>query len=188
MRFHQSSAASTSITMKLMVVDIQGYNLPEFHPKEISFISGQQTAHYLLKPPFPSDTLNHQIQKQIHYLVNYHHGLKYSSGYINYDMLDDILRNHLLSGDVDMVYVKGHQKRRFLEDKICELTNSSSSTFTPDVINVEALLDEEENNTIPIPNFIKDIPYCFNHCNYNSVCSLRNCTILFNWVCACLPK
>lgn len=166
--------------MKIMIVDIQGFNLPDFHPKEITFISGQQTAHYLLKPPVPTNTLNNQLRKQIKYLERFHHGLKYDSGYINYDMLDDILQKHLLNNNTDMVYVKGHQKQEFLENKLRELAESSSSSSIPTIINVEALVD--------VPNFIIDIPYCPNHLNHKSMCSLRNCAKLYNWLYSSLPK
>lgn len=169
-----------------MIVDIQGFNLPDFHPKEITFISGQQTDHYLLKPPFPVNTLNNQLRKQIKYLERFHHGLKYDSGYVNYDTLDDILQDHLLNNNIDMVYVKGHQKQLFLENKLCKLTESSSSI--PTIINVETLAGENNNNNNTVPKFILDVPYCTNHLNYKSMCSLRNCTKLYNWVYSSLPK
>lgn len=162
-----------------MIVDIQGFSLPDFYPKEITFISGQQTAHYLLKPPFPANTLSNQLRKQIKYLERFHHGLKYDCGYVNYDMLDDLLRYHLLNSNTNMVYVKGHQKQEFLENKLREL-EQTSPTSIPDIINVENMVDA--------PNFIIDIPYCHNHLNNKSMCSLRNCTKLYNWLYSSLPK
>lgn len=170
--------------MKLIVVDIQGFNLPEFYPKEISFINGQQQTHYLLQPPFPYAELSFDIRKQVKYLENHHHGLKYSSGYVSYDVLDDILNDYILNGEVDMVYVKGHQKQEFLEKKLLELSAENSSAV-PSVINVEHIntcIDEP-------PKFVKDIPYCLNHypnCKY--MCSLRNSLKLYNWLHSNLPK
>lgn len=165
--------------MKIIIVDIQGFNLPDFYPKEITFMSGQQTAHYLLKPPFPITTLNNQVRKQIKYLENNCHGLKYDAGCIVYDQLDDILRNHLLNNNADIVYLKGHQKHEFLKNKLFELEEQIPSS-APDIINVENIIDA--------PNFIKGAPCCFNHINYKSMCSLTNCNLLYNWLYLSLPK
>ena len=167
--------------MKLIVVDIQGFNLPEFYPKEISFVNGHQNAHYLLKPPIPYCTLSHDIKRQVKYLENFHHGLKYSSGYVSYGDLDDILLNHILNESIDMVYVKGHQKQEFLDRKLRELVDENSA---PKVINVEHI-----NGDQPPPNFLKDLPYCLNHfTNAKYMCSLRNSIRLYDWLYLNLPK
>ncbi|KAJ8969747.1 hypothetical protein NQ317_009581 [Molorchus minor] len=121
--------------MKLVVVDMQGFNLSDFYPKEISFVNGQQNTHYLLKPPVPYRTLSCDVKKQVKYLESNFHGLKYSSGYVSDDDLNEILRNHLLNSNVDFVYVKGHQKKEFLEKRLFEL----GGILTPSVVNVEHL-------------------------------------------------
>lgn len=178
----QYSGRYETVNMKLVVVDIQGFNLPEFYPKEISFVHGQQqTAHYLLKPSVPYSTLSSDLKKQIQYLEHNHHGLKYSSGYISDDDLNEILRNHLLNDVVDVVYVKGHQKKEFLEKRLSYLQEAS----TPSVVNVEYCTLEQ------VPNFYKDIPLCLNHFNNHSkkyMCSLRNSLKLYDWLYSKLPK
>ncbi|KAJ8939269.1 hypothetical protein NQ318_015227 [Aromia moschata] len=96
-----------------------GFNLPEFYPKEIAIMSAKHTAHYLLKPPFPYNTLTVELKKHVKYLEQSHHNLKYSDGYIDYNMLDTILQNDLLNADI--VYVKGHQKEEFLKKSLLSL-------------------------------------------------------------------
>lgn len=170
--------------MKLIVVDIQGFNVPDFHPKEISFVSGDQHAHYLIKPLIPYDTLSYDIRKQINYLELHHHGLRYSDGYISDNDLNEILRNHLLNVGALTVYVKGYQKKEFLEKRLHAL-GSTTITSIPSIINVEQLDGE-------VPKFTKDLPYCLNHCNNNNynnkMCSLRNAFKLYYWLCSSLPK
>lgn len=170
--------------MKLLVIDIQGFNLPEFYPKEITFVSGQQRSHYLVKPPLQYRELSDDIKTQVRYLESYYHGLKYSSGYVTDTDLDEILRNHLFnSGLIDALYVKGHQKKEFLEKRLNDLRETS----TPSIINVEhlngAVIEEP-------PNFQKDIPLCLYHKNSNSkfMCSLRNSLKLYDWLYSNLPK
>lgn len=159
----------------MMVVDIQGFSLPEFYPKEISFVSGQQKSHYLLKPPVQYNTLSYDIKRQIKYLEYNHHGLKYDSGYITDNDLDEILRNHLLNGVADIVCVKGHQKEEFLKKRLDHLDEYSGVP----VINVEYLNFSTERP----PNFSKDIPLCLYHDNNSKyMCSLRNSLMLYDWL------
>lgn len=170
--------------VNLVTVDIQGFCIPEFYPKEISFTNGLQTAHYLIKPLVPYGTLSCNVKKQIRYLENNHHGLKYSSGYVSDNDLNEILRNHLLDSAVHIVYVKGHQKQEFLEQKLYDL----GGTSTPSVINVEHLdISVEE-----VPNFFKNLPLCLYHSNNNNnsnyMCSLRNSKKLYDWLYSNLPK
>lgn len=168
--------------MKLIVVDIQGFNLPEFYAKEISFVDGSRSAHYLLKTPIQYSELNAEVKKQVRYLECFHHGLEYNSGYINYEVLDDILRDHLLNGTVDVVYVKGHQKHAFLEEKIHDLAENSF----PVIINVENINEYIK----PPPNFVKDFSQCMHHSNNNFkyMCSVRNSLELYHWLRLNLPQ
>lgn len=163
--------------MKWIVVDIQGFNHPEFYPKEISFINEQQqNAHYLLKPPVPYSTLSDDVKKQVRFLERHHHGLKYSSGCITDTDFDEILRNHLI--DVEIVYVKGYQKHQFLEKRLSNLLRE-----TPSVVNLEF------SDLELVPNLCKDLPYCFNHTdNKKYMCSLRNVFKLYNYLLIALPK
>lgn len=170
------------VNMKVVVVDIQGFNLPEFYPKEISFVIGHQNSHYLLKPPVPYDTLSCDVKKQVQHLERSYHGLKYSSGYISDNDLNELLRNHLLKNPVDIVYVKGHQKKEFLEKRLRSLQGETS---TPSVVNLEHCSTHEA-----VPNFYKNLPYCLNHFNdaKKYMCSLRNSLELYDWLRSNLPE
>lgn len=74
--------------MRLIVVDIQGFNLPEFYPKEISFVNEHLNSHYLVKPPMSYGILSNDIKKQVKYLERNHHGLRYNSGCISDNKLN----------------------------------------------------------------------------------------------------
>lgn len=52
-----------------------------------------------MKPPVPYGTLNIDIKKQIKYLECNHNGLKYGSGYVSNNDLNEILCNNLFNVD-----------------------------------------------------------------------------------------
>ncbi|KAJ8981580.1 hypothetical protein NQ317_002608 [Molorchus minor] len=119
-------------SMKLVVVDMQGFNLSDFYPKEISFVNGQQNTHYLLKPPVPYRTLSGDVKEQVKYLESNFHGLKYSSGYVSGDDLNEILRNHLLNSNVDFVELK--ESIEFYEEKLYMFSSFKSLNIDMEAI------------------------------------------------------
>lgn len=141
--------------MGIIVVDVKGFNLKQFYPKKITFISGQYTAHYLLIPPVAFNTLDRQLKKRVTYLQPYHQGL----------MLDNILHKYLLYFIlllfmICLIYVKEYQKEIFFKRLLQELETS----LHPIVISVDTLLRNVSSSTFPV--FIKNNPYCFYH-SYN---------------------
>lgn len=96
--------------MKVAVVDFQGFTINgNFQPKEMCVNNGHQIAHYIVKPEVKFSSLSVQDHKLIRWLENNFHGIKYNSGSVELRDVCDIL-SRLLS-DMDIVYVKGHQKR-----------------------------------------------------------------------------
>ncbi|CAH2017917.1 unnamed protein product, partial [Acanthoscelides obtectus] len=74
-------------------------------------------------------SLTSKDKATIRYTERYH-GLRYEKGYVDYSLLDEILRRHL--ADVDIVYVKGQCKRQFLIDRLNDMQITK-----PNIINVE---------------------------------------------------
>lgn len=169
--------------MKVLAVDMQGFSLETgFHPKEITITNGKQTNHYLLKPFKAYQSLSLKEKKQVCFEENNIHGLRYSSGYVDPDLLPDIVSNHLL--DADIVYVKGHQKIKYLNEIFASLRPAD----TPTVINIETCADFGWRD---VPVFERRIPQCINHSSNNGrreyLCSLTNASVLIDWVNKQLP-
>lgn len=142
------------------LLDIQGFQLDnnEFIVKELAIRIGQQLNHYLFKPPIPFNKLTDRERRTVSYVERKIHGLRYSSGYMEYTELRKIL--HAIN--VDTIYVKGHQKYRFLRQ--CRLR--------PEVVNLET--------DMPQPKMDIGIPACLNHRHGYFRCSINSVNILYN--------
>lgn len=153
------------------VIDIQGFPFETFCVKEMTIIGAYRTSHIFFKPPMEFRNLTDSMKTQVHYLERYH-GLRYSKGNTDYKFLKDILRDHLY--ELNLVYLKGHQKEVFLKN---ELSNIGGQYSQIDVINVETLEDFSP------PIFIKDHPKCpYHKSDSKYMCSLTNCEKLYHWV------
>ncbi|KAJ8970335.1 hypothetical protein NQ317_017553 [Molorchus minor] len=98
---------------------------------EIAIMNALHTAHYLLKSPFPYNILSADVKKQVRYLEQHYHGLKYDE-----------------DGSADIVYVKGHQKEEFLRKKFNEIEeeeeSESAALSIPIIVNIENLSSTNE--------------------------------------------
>lgn len=158
--------------MKFAVVDVQGFQVPEFQAKELAIYDGKHMKSYLFKPTTPFHTLSDDCKKQVLFLHRNHHGLFYNYGVTDYSDLYTIISNDLR--DVDQIYVKGHIKKSFLDEIYSQSSNK------PHVVNLES--------SINAPKLSKDVTTCSNHdlevCN----CSIRNAYILYDYIYDFLPK
>lgn len=172
--------------MKVVAVDIQGFVLDkEFHPKELTIHDGNQTNHYLFKPPTSFNSLSDSDKKQVRFTERSIHGIHYSSGYIEYSAVSDIIKDNLLSANI--IYVRGHQKIDYLRKKLFEVIGFSGAAVYPYVVNVETF----DHFAYPPPKFQADIPHnCTHHMKPTGLyrCSKRNCEDLFRWVYGFLPQ
>lgn len=153
--------------MKTMVVDMQGFCIPKFHVKELSFYDGEKTAHYIFKPPKPYSQLEEDVKKQIGYVSYNCHGLKYSSGFIDYEEIKKILHYHLAG--INVVYVKGKVKEEFMLEMLEDTSNCR-------IVNLE--------NVRGCPKFEQNQPLCYYHSfsNRKCSCSLRNALNMYRWL------
>lgn len=170
--------------MKVLCVDIQGFNVNnEFLAKEVAITNGRQTNHYLFEMPAKYSSLSENDKKNVRYLTFQVHGLLFASGHVEYNKINGMIQDKIC--DADMVYVRGHQKKEFLDNILLDLNEG----HLPKIINVENL-DADAWNT-SMTKFYLDVPKCMNHLNDHKKkykCSLRNCLVLYNWISNnCMP-
>lgn len=160
--------------MKIAVLDIQGFSIPDFHAKELAIYDGKNMKSYVFKPIIPFKSLQEDYQRQIKYLVGNHHGIYYNYGESNYSEIHNIVCTDLW--DVDMVYLKGHVKEDFIKKIFLE-----AKLNPPYIINLEYTCGN-------VPKFEKSS----NNCAYHSLticsCSIKNAYVLYNYIDSLLPK
>lgn len=158
--------------MKFAVVDMQGFVIDDkFFVKELSISNGKQVEHFLFKPTTNYSKLSRSDKRTVNYLEKKIHGIKYSSGCVEYADLGTILQNYLT--DFEVVYVSGHQKRDIL------LNNYKGPI---EVINLE-----NYGWTLP-PKLEKKRPLCLSHNGEAVMCSVTNCKDLYEWVISFIPR
>lgn len=159
--------------MRIAFVDIQGFHVQgEFYPKELSIEIGFKQQHFLFEAPIPYQSLSAGDKKTVRYLENYVHGLRYSSGYIEYGKIDEILKTCLLHA-ADYVYLRGQQKVDFLKKKCQEL--EIFSVHFVDVVKFDGTLCATEN-------FTSTSNPCSNHLTPGTFnCTQKNVTYLRHW-------
>ena len=103
--------------MPFAVVDLQGFYVRGvFIPKELALIGNQSPVyHYTFKSSLPFFTLSECEKQQVRYLVRNHHGISYHVGQnLDYE-IKDLLENFIKAYKIDEIYVKGHNKKDFLD-------------------------------------------------------------------------
>lgn len=155
--------------MTFAVIDMQGFQVGRcFTPKELALTKdGDVIQHFNLESFTPYHILSQDEKLQIRYLQFNHHGIHYSAPGLPPSYLVTILNNFIAKNNITEIYVKGHQKKIFLEKLMS----------TP-VINVEY---ESE-----CPKFTKSVhPLCDSECHSMTsdvVCASKNCRDLYNWL------
>lgn len=160
--------------MKFVVLDVQGYSSLNFIAKELCIVDRNIQNTYLLKPPCNYNQLADDVKKEVSYMERFHHKIKFSSGDILYEEIRKILYRDIIYNKVDVVYVKGNLKKKFLVD------NLVGENHSIDIINLEDCFN--------VPKFTKNLPIrCLNHQQLlidegRCICALENATMLYKWV------
>jgi len=141
------------------ICDLQGFfdNNNQFVLKEfcICDLDGTVSYHCLFQPPYPWDSLSHKVQNTNKYCSRNLHGLNWESGVLNYDDLTKTLRS--ATSKYKMIFVKGLDKKKFLDDKIdcyildlgdCFVTQSLKSMVQPSSSPNVILCSYNHNNTV----------------------------------------
>ena len=160
--------------MKFVVVDIQGYFIPEFYPKELALFDGKTIKNYAFKSKKPLHALSEDCKNQVRYLYGNHHGIHYSYGDTEHDEIYSILCTYLR--DVDVIYVKGEVKRSFLIK-----TYSDMRHIAPCIVNLEHVNGD-------IPNLKKCSTLCIHHSLEICVCSTNNACLIYEYIRGLLPQ
>lgn len=148
---------------RVVVIDLQGVLLKRgFMVKELAIGDGERVNHYIFKPHVSYRRLNSDERRQVLWLEDNHHGLRYNDGNTNSEEISNILKQ--FTKEVDLIFVKGHQKIEFLQ-KYLSLR----------IINLENYLN------VPLLNKT-NINCCMYHKNVFSICSLYNINVLTNYL------
>lgn len=152
-----------------IVIDLQGFlsNPIDFIPKELTIYKGKNEVFtYLFKPKLKFKELRVHDKRQVHWLEQNHHCLKYddSGNYENQleeKEIGNILRRTISNKDI--IYVRGDLKQKFL----MRYLNCA-------IINLEYWND--------CPQLSKEYHNCHNHTHNFSFCSKSNAKRLYNFL------
>ena len=81
--------------MGKFVIDVQGFvHEKSFIVKELSIVdlNSQNVFHFLAKPPVNKNILSYYVQRQVSWLQNYHHMIKWEDGVFKYSEICANLR------------------------------------------------------------------------------------------------
>lgn len=140
-----------------LIVDVQGFHVPDFVVKELAILSrdGQKLYHFIVKPPFPYKNLSKTARNNVAWLHHNHHGFSWEDGYVEYGEIQNLI-NFLLKSALK-IYVKGDLKKKFVE-QYCK----------------ENIINLEEK---PSMKKFKPEKICFAHAPPH-VCSLHNVHVI----------
>ena len=150
---------SVRFQQEFICIDIQGYTIPEFIPKEMTIINQQGDVHnYLFNSP-PLANIASKYRHCIKWLDRYHHG-------ISWRRMGILWNPTVIFGEFPsvVVYVKGHQKAQLL------------SRYYDNVINLEFVEG--------VPKYAKTSYYCTQHdeCGAAWSCSYVNTKLLYDYI------
>lgn len=102
------------------IVDLQGFKKPtnKFVLKEVAILKDGMTQPlvYQFFPPFPWHDLPPEYKRENAWLERHYIGLKWNSGTLPYNDVEETLHSHLK--DVDVIYVKGSRKAQWLRSLV----------------------------------------------------------------------
>lgn len=145
----------------MLIIDVQGFMVPEFALKELSATNGDESCHYVFKPPFSLKRLSSELRQSVQYLTRYKHGLTWGSGFVDLDQLALIFEK--ITKRESVIYCKGAIKADFIRT----LTNLK-------VVD----LDTDPN----VPKLPVWKPLCFFHTLNKCSCTCNNVNYLLQIV------
>lgn len=106
--------------MTSVIVDLQGFKLHNnntFICKEIAVVDIEscELRFETFRPPFPWTDLDEKSKKSARWLTKNHHNLEWCSGNIPYINFEVVIQGLLDTDEIEKVYVKGEEKKRWLE-------------------------------------------------------------------------
>jgi len=163
--------------MKFIAIDIQGYIFKTgFVVKELAIYDGKELSSNVFKAKKPYHSLTEQEKKQVKYCAENFHGIHYNFGDTDHSDISFIINSYLR--DVDMVFVKGTCKEKYINKMLSESMYSS-----PVIVNIKNNNGLAKNLKLEKTN--SDCPY---HNLDEYLCSVKNVKDIYNYVKNCLPK
>lgn len=122
------------------------YSDGELVPKELAVYDGEQLSHYIFKPPCAFRDLSDSCKKQIVWLENNYHGLKWSRGFTPLSEISRILRDKCFGRTV---LVKGLEKTNFIHKFRCGALSICECPFTYPALHTLYLSPACQFHTVP---------------------------------------
>ena len=157
-------------------VDLQGFPLGRargFVVKEFAALrEGSVLSHYIFMCPEPWELLLKSERSCASWLTACHHGLRWDNGIVPYSSARELITKAVLDNEENNyeVYVKGHEKREWLNDLILDDRQDCAYIDTLDAV----YEDVESLNNLSVANTIR----CAYHVKH---CALQNVFKLYNW-------
>lgn len=145
---------------KVFTIDIQGFNTPEFTPKELAIYDGEIVKHYHFKSKCLLSELSENCKKQVRWLETNHHGIPFNSGTSDLKDFNEIVIRETEKANV--IFCKGYQKINF---------------FKP-ILGSKIFNQLEDENEV-VCKFYPEIPLCNNHRLKMCKCSINNSIRLY---------
>lgn len=152
--------------MSFIILDVQGFQIEDgktFVVKELAAYDGKKLNHCVFKPPFQYSFLSLPERRNVIWVEENYHGIRWQSGYTDLEHLSKIINE--ICTNYDIVYVKGKEKAILI------------NSYLKDKSVVEIPQDEE-----PSLSRFPGKPKCFAHFRTYSHCALSNVFLLFSFL------
>ncbi|KYN22481.1 hypothetical protein ALC57_05117 [Trachymyrmex cornetzi] len=178
-RLHTVKTPEGEIGHQLIRLDVYDFNdvknkdkrfiiEKQFVVKEVAILkNGNILTHYIFKSPMPWRFLTTSDKRCATWLMINHHGLQWNDGMVPYCMARQLISEAVKGNSSAIVFVKGLEKRKWLNDIINNdyIVNKSIDTHHE---NIKSLENLDSNNTFRCGRHVKH-------------CALQNVLKLFNW-------
>lgn len=169
------------MTIVPIFVDLQGFIVNEkFKTKEIAILKhGHVLTHHIFRAPLPWNRLTTSEKARIYWLINNHHQLRWSDGYVNYTLTEELVRHAVCAESFEpndciiRVYVKGHEKKIWLTEI---LGDDVVTDYNLAIENIED--DYEDIGRLETLNVSRAIARCGYHAKN---CAMENVFKLYYW-------
>lgn len=147
--------------VKFIVIDFQCFrwNKCSLIPKELATCNNDnKKSHFIFKPPFSFSAITEEDRSVARYISSYHHGIRWHDGFTSCSVFDEIIKR--LCVNVDVIYVKGRQKKDYLKN----------------------IIDKPIVDLVYAENIQRGEPTCAFHTSNYVVCAASNCQRLYEYL------
>lgn len=176
-------AAATTVTSNIAIpifIDLQGFIVNErFVTKEVAILAnGRDLTHHVFRAPMSWNLLTKGEKSQACWLTLNHHGFHWTDGYVEYKCVRQIIRDAICRASKNLnadttttIYVKGHEKKKWLVDIAGEVAEQRDITIET--------IDADYEDIGPLRMLATSHAY---RCAYHTKnCALENVCKLHNW-------